>query len=476
MTLSSDLQKAQKIHFTGIKGIAMSAFACLVAQKDIEISGSDIDEAFPSDQILKNVNVRPNIGFSREFIRKTKPDLLIYTGAHNGRENEEVVQAVSMGIPVMPHGKALGLIMKDFKAISVAGSHGKTTCSAMIASVLRKSKLDPSYAVGCGEIFPIGNPGYLGSGKWFIAEADEYVTDPGHDSKPRFLWQNPTIGIVLNIEFDHPDVYGSIDDVFDAFRQFVSNVTPNGTLIVNGDSKKCRKLVSKNTVTVGFGASNIYQIKNYYQIGKQQSFDLYSKNSKIGTFKICLPGIHNIFNSAVSLVAANLAGIGWQEAGNSLSSFKGTKRRIEEILSDEFITIYDDYAHHPSEIKATLKAIRSWYPKRKIITVFQPHTYTRTKNLLDSFSKSFAGSDQVIITDIYASGREADTGMVSAGSLAKLTSKHQNHVFYKGKFEEVSRYLLKNIHKSDIIVFMGAGDIYNWASTFTTIYNETKNK
>src|SRR3989344_3753646 len=227
------ITKAKNIHFVGIKGIAMASLAVWAKEAGKIVTGTDVGEQFPSDEVLTTAGISFDVGFDPKHIDQYKPDLVVYTGAHGGRDNEEVQHAAKKGIALLPHGKALGLAMEGHRQITVAGSHGKTTVTAMIAMILAKAGLDPSYAIGSGMISGLGLPGHFGAGDWFVAEGDEYVTDPGHDATPRFLWQKPEILVVTNIDLDHPDVYPDLPAITNVFRKFAARVT--GNVIVNSD-------------------------------------------------------------------------------------------------------------------------------------------------------------------------------------------------------------------------------------------------
>ncbi|MBI3342632.1 UDP-N-acetylmuramate:L-alanyl-gamma-D-glutamyl-meso-diaminopimelate ligase, partial [Candidatus Gottesmanbacteria bacterium] len=211
------LQQSKRIYFVGIKGVAMAALAIWAKESGKLVAGSDVGEEFPTDEELKKAEIPVHEGFDEAHLAAFKPDLVIYTGAHGGRDNLQVQEAIKRGVASVPHGKALGMVMEGKRQISVAGSHGKTTTSAMIATILTEAKLDPSYAIGCGSIKGLGAAGHAGKGEWFVAEADEYVTDPGHDRTPRFLWQKPEVLVVTNIDYDHPDVYQDLSAVQQAF-------------------------------------------------------------------------------------------------------------------------------------------------------------------------------------------------------------------------------------------------------------------
>lgn len=458
-----NLSKVKKIHFVGIKGIAMASLAVYAKERGFAVSGTDTAEKFPSDDVLAQKKIISMIGFDPAHISKTSPDLVIYTGAHGGRDNGEVQEAIKKGIPVLPHGKALGLFMTSKRQISVAGSHGKTSTTAMIATILAHAGYDPSYAIGCGQIAGLGLPGHYGHGDWFIAEADEYVTDPGHDATPRFLWQTPEILVVTNIDYDHPDVYGSLNDVVAAFVRLRDKVTSRGEVILSSDDPACRPLIRReNSVAlVGFNGAD-YEVKNVHFSQGRTFFELEMPSVAIGEFILQVPGRHNALNAAMAAVAAYGAGLSWQEVRDGLFTFGGAKRRFEKIGAVGTSIFYDDYAHHPSEISATLDAARAWYPKRRIIAVFQPHTYSRTKALLDEFSGAFVDADMVLATDIYASAREQDTFGVSGVMLAeRIANRHPNAFFAKDK-EGVKKLLSAKTQDGDVVIFMGAGDIGNW--------------
>lgn len=438
--MNINFSKIKKIHFVGIKGIAMAALAVYCKERGFVVSGTDTEEEFPSDEVLKKAGIEPLVGFDIAHVQKTYPDLVIYTGAHNGRDNIEVAEALKKNIPVLSHGKALGMFMEGKRQISVAGSHGKTTTAAIIATILTHSGYDPAYAIGCGEIAGLGEPGHYGRGDWFIAEADEYVTDPGHDATPRFLWQSPEILVITNIDFDHPDVYSSLSDVEKAFKKIREKVGGSGEVITASDAR----------------------ISNLHYHNGRTYFQLETSGVVLPEIMLQVPGRHNAINASLAALAANRAGISWDLIIKALSQFGGAKRRFEKIATVGTTVFYDDYAHHPAEIRATLSAARARFPKQKIIAVFQPHTYSRTKALLDEFARSFSDADFAITTDIYASAREHDTLGISGETLAeKVAQNHRNSFFAKGK-EEVKKILDAKVSDGDIIIFMGAGDIYKW--------------
>jgi UDP-N-acetylmuramate--alanine ligase len=458
-----DLLKIHKMHFTGIRGIAMSSLAKIAQESGYEISGSDVSGLFPSDQVIEKLQIQVSNSFSAESINQIHPDLLIYTGAHGGSKNPEVIAARQLNIPAISHGQALGEFMKKYQQISVAGCHGKTSTGAMIATILAVAKQDPAYAIGCGEICPIGFPGATGHGKWFVAEADEYITDPGSDLSPRFLWQNPRILVITNIEYDHPDAYRNLVEIQAAYQKLADKLSPEGVIIINGDDYNSTVIKSKAQITkVGWSDGNDYQIKDaIFDIGKT-TFTLKTQTGDNHSFTIQVPGKHSVINAAMAVVCAFKAGLSWSDIEMAIAKFCGTKRRFEKLSEKNNIVFYDDYAHHPSEIQATLSAARLWYPKHRIISVFQPHTYSRTKALLPEFASSFADSDIVIISEIYASARENETLGINGQIVAQKIAQKHDHVEFQSNETQIYTYLQHNLKSGDVIIFMGAGDIYNW--------------
>ncbi len=461
-----------RAHLVGIKGVAMAALAVYLTESGVRVTGSDVPDEFPTDEELMRLGVRVDVGFSPAHIEgKNRPDVVYYTGAHGGRDNPEVQAALASGIPAFPHGEALGVLMKGSRQIVVSGSHGKTTTSAMIATLLTHAKLDPSYAIGCGTISSRFAAGHKGASDWFVAEGDEYITDPGNDRTPRFMWLTPEILVVTNVDFDHPDAYPDLQAVQDAFLalQKKTKVT-----IVNADDKNSRVLLTgKNVLTYGYSPASDFRITHVGAGRERMFFRLEERGVFIAEFTIKVPGNHNVSNAVAALVAAHTAGVSWEVLREGLLEFTGTKRRFEKLGEAHGVTFYDDYAHHPAEVRATLAAARLWYPKTRIIAVFQPHTYSRTKALLSEFAHAFGDADTVILSDIYASAREHDTLGLDGATLVTETARYHTHVLYGKGYTEVKHHLDHEAHAGDVVIFMGAGDIYVWAKSLKHTYSET---
>jgi UDP-N-acetylmuramate--alanine ligase len=460
----NDINTCKHVHFTGIKGIAMAALASVCTSRGMIVTGSDVPGHFPSDEILGKIHSHVWEDFSVDHIQEAKPDVVIYTGAHHGVENPEVTAAIDLGIPVIPHGKALGLFMAPKKRISIAGCHGKTTTSAMVATILTVSKQDPSYAVGCGWIFPIGVPGNSGKGPWFVAEADEYATDPAHDKTPRFMWQKPDICCITNIDFDHPDIYDTIDDIKTAYQNLVDTIPAEGLVVLNGDDKMSDCITSKSTIIrVGRNANCDYVVTNEKFLEQQISFELVCPDTSRLSCTLSVPGRHNILNAAQAAVVSLLAGCTKKDVASSLASFTGTRRRFEKLSESKGIVYYDDYAHHPHEIEATLQAAKLWFPNRRIIAIFEPHTYSRTKALLPEFGKALSKADIAVVSAIYASARENDTLGLTGNHVVEEIRRYSSGAMYIENHDKIPEYLKEILKSGDVVIFMGAGDIYLWS-------------
>lgn len=468
--------KRKKIHFVGIKGTNMTALALIAKDAGFDVTGSDVEQEFITDAALKKAGIKPLVGFSQEHI--TDPDLVITTGAHGGFDNVEVVTAKTKHIPVMSAGEATGefmkgsLFKKQFIGISVAGTHGKTTTTAMIATILKENNLDPSFVIGTGNVGSLGAPGHFGTGRYFVSEADEYATEPNHDKRARFLWQHPTFAIITNIEHDHPDIYPTINAVREAFLSFAKKLPPKGALIVCGDDPEIKTLVKSydgRVITYGFSLENDYVLDRVTVSGEQTFFWVKSQDVPLGEFAIRVAGQHNALNALASIILGLEVGLSVEKIKKGLLAFLGSKRRLEFIGDLRTgAKVYDDYAHHPTEIKTTLQTLRQQYPKKRIVCVFQPHTYSRTKQLFQEFTSSFGSIDEVIITDIFASAREKEDSEVTSKHLAFAIGNRHKSVIYLPSLTDVVQYINEKKYRTDtILVTMGAGDVY-------TIHTELK--
>jgi UDP-N-acetylmuramate--alanine ligase len=447
----------KRVHLTGIGGISMSGLAEILAYQGYIVTGSD-EKSSPIIQKLERSGIRITIGHYAENVAGA--DLLVYTAAVRP-DNIELVTAAVAGIPCMDRATLLGELMKKYPmSFAVSGTHGKTTTTSMISMIMLEEGLDPTIHIG-GELAAIGGSTRIGSSEFFIAEACEYSGS--------FLKLHPHIAVILNIEYDHADYFRNIDDVKNAFHSFAELVPKDGHIVVNGDDEKVLDILSGilcNKTTFGVrDSSNTWSASNieFDDMGCA-SYTLLHMGKPVTEIKLKVPGIHNVSNSLAAIAACSLAGCSISSAEKALLKFSGTCRRFEIKGISDGVTVVDDYAHHPSEIAATLKAAAR-YNHSRIWCVFQPHTYSRTKCLMDEFSKSFDNADFVILTDIYAA-READTGEVNSSMLAeKITLTGKNAVYIKD-FDNIVELLDKNVMSGDLVITMGAGDIYKVGDMF----------
>ncbi|HSX09800.1 MAG TPA: UDP-N-acetylmuramate--L-alanine ligase [Candidatus Saccharimonadales bacterium] len=462
--------KKKKIHFVGIKGTNMTPLAIIAKEAGWDVTGSDVEQEFITDAALKKVGIRPQVGFLAEHI--SDQDLVVTTGAHGGYDNVEVVTAKTKNIPVMSAGEATGefmsgsLLGKKFVGISIAGTHGKTTTTAMVTTILNENKLDPTYIIGTGNVGSLGAPGHLGKGRYFVAEADEYATEPKHDKRARFLWQHPTFAIFTNIEHDHPDIYPTITAIRETFLSFAQKLPDKGLLIACGDNEEIKTLLKsydKRVITYGFSQENNYVIDRVTVSGEQTFFWVKSHGVPLGEFVLRIPGEHNALNALAALIVCLELGLSIEKIKKGLLAFRGSKRRLEFIGDLRTgVKIYDDYAHHPTEIRTTLLALRQQYPKKHIVCVFQPHTYSRTKQFFQDFITCFGSVDTVLLTDIFASAREEVDPEVTSKHLAFALSNRHKAVIYLPKLTDVVQYINEKKYRTDtILVTMGAGDVYS---------------
>lgn len=444
--------RINSIHFVGVKGVGMTPLAIIAKEAGITITGSDIADKFITDEALEKAGIKPLVGFSENHVGDV--DLVITTGAHEGFNNIEVKIAKKKKIKVITQGEAVGVFMtgvifgKRFTGISVTGTHGKTTTSAMIATVLKVNGKDPSYLIGTASAQSLGAPGHYGKGKYFVAEADEYMTEPNFDRTIKHMWQHPKIAVITNIEFDHPDAYKSLDDTREAFLKFANQLPQDGVLITCGDDPQVQKLLLRykgRKITYGSAGQNDVLV------------DEVLKDINLFVF-----GNHNRLNATAAFIVGLEIGLSKEHIKKGLEEFKGSKRRSEFVGTiNSGAKLFDDYAHHPTEIQKTLKAFREKFSNYKIVCVFQPHTYSRTKSLFEQFGSSFIDADTVILTKIYSSLREKPDPTVSLNKLVdKINSKGKKAIFISTLSDVVEYVKAQKYGKDTIIITMGAGDIY----------------
>lgn len=439
----------QKVHFVGIGGVGVSAIAEILHNRGFIVSGSDAK----SSQITQNLEQKGmKIAYEHNEILVEGADFLVYTTAV-GFSHPELARAKTLDIPCISRPDMLGMLMDEYESsIAVSGAHGKTTTSSMISMALERTQMDPTILIG-GEVKDLGSNARVGASQILVAEACEY--------KESFLSFHPHIAVLLNIDADHLDYYRDLDHIVEAFEKYVAGLPSDGILVYNGDDPLCEKVAKKAScdTKLRFGMNPEFEY-HPTNIGKNKkgypTFDMNIGGETV-SMSLSVPGHHNIYNAMAALATVTLVGAQASVAASFLSLFKGAARRFDEQGEFNGATVIDDYAHHPSEVKATLRAA-SELPHSKIICVFQPHTYTRTLELMEEFSNAFGDCDELIITDIYAS-REKDLGKVHASELAaKIEAKGQS-VRYIGPFNEILTYLKTIIAEGDLVFTMGAGNV-----------------
>lgn len=456
--------EAKTIHFTGIKGVGMAALAGIALDLKKTVSGSDTAEIFPTDAWLKTTKAQIKIGFDPKHLPKNC-NLVVYTGAHQGAANPEVVAAKKQGLTTLNYARALAEVTAGKTLIATAGVGGKSTTAAMIAAVLETAGVKPSWAIGAGVKAPLDQSGrYRKNSRFFVAETDEFVADLADDLTPKFHYLKPSVSVITNLEHDHPDIYPHLNDVFASFRAFV-NRSGDGVVVANLDNPNIRfwlKAVTVPTLSYGFSPLSDWQIVSRHQAAQKQFFSLRYKGMVYPDLVLNLPGRYNLLNAAASFAAAHYLGVEPKKIAAGLKAFSGTRRRFELIADARGVRLYDDYAHHPLEIRAVLAAAREWLPGRRLIAIFQSHTYSRTKALLPQFVDSLLGADEVIINDIFASARESEDLGISGQILAQRIRQKKLHCYFAaGRAATLSR-LRQLIRRGDAVFTLGAGNNWLW--------------
>ncbi len=445
-----DFNKPIHIHFIGIGGISMSGLAEILMGRGFSVSGSDAKESALTDH-LKELGATIYIGQTKENI-KPGIDLVVYTAAIHP-DNPEFKAAQDAKLPMLTRAELLGEIMKNYEVpIAVAGTHGKTTTTSMASHVLMKADLDPTITVG-GILPAIHGNIRVGQSQNFIAEACEYTNS--------FLSFSPKIELILNVDADHLDFFKDLDDIANSFHKFAKLLPSDGTLIIDRDTQKFDTVVEgvdAEIITYSMTQDADYTAKDitFDQKGCG-SFIAYERGNELGRFTLNVPGKHNVSNALSSIALGRKLGIEYEVISQGLLDFKGTERRFEYKGMYGGFTVIDDYAHHPTEIEATITAAKN-YPHKELWVCFQPHTYTRTKALLPEFAEALAGSDHIILADIYAA-REKNTVGVSSEDLRKLISEKGTDAIFLPTFDEIEAYLKSHVKPGDLLITMGAGNV-----------------
>ncbi|MGN0342330.1 MAG: UDP-N-acetylmuramate--L-alanine ligase [Roseburia sp.] len=439
------------VHFIGIGGISMSGLAEILLEEGFPISGSDSKQSDLTD-LLAQKGATIYIGQKASNI-EVLPDLVVYTAAIHP-DNEEYAAARQAGIPMLSRAELLGQIMDNYRdSVAVAGTHGKTTTTSMVSQIMLEAKSDPTISVG-GILASIGGNIRVGQSEIFVTEACEYTNS--------FLHFHPRYSIITNVEAEHLDFFKDIEDIRHSFHQFAGNTADQGTLIINGEIEEIGSItdgLSCNVVTYGLCESDDYYAKNIvYDAQACACYTAVYQGEELGTVTLHVPGSHNVVNSLAALALCRIMGISMDTITAGLAKFGGAKRRFEYKGTFHGATIIDDYAHHPTEVAATLQAAAN-YPHNRIVCVFQPHTYSRTKAFYQDFGEALSLADLVILADIYAA-REKNTEGITSELILQELKKRGTECIYLPDFAAIEKYLSEKIMNNDLLITMGAGDVY----------------
>lgn len=450
------LSRCRRIHFVGIGGVGMSGLAELLMNLGYEVSGSDLSES-ETTRRLKTLGAKVSRGHAPGHIKQV--DVLVYSSAI-ASSNPEVQAARVRKIPVIPRAEILAELMRMQYGVAVAGAHGKTTTTSLVAAVMAEGGLDPTTIVG-GRVNSLGGNARLGSGDYLVAEADE--------SDGSFLRLTPTVAVVTNIDAEHLDHYGSFDAILDAFLEFSNKVPFYGFSILCADNSHVRELIplmDRKVVTYGLEETADYTARDVESAPDGMTFIAYQKEAQLGNLRIRLRGRHNVSNAMAAVAMGMEFGIHFEQIQRALGEFSGIQRRFELIGDVNGTTVVDDYGHHPQEIRAVLSAAREAWPARRVIVLFQPHRYTRTRDVLEEFFGAFDEADGLALLPIYAAGEEPIPGVDARQIFQGVRNRGAVRVEMANGLEEAQDYLQQAVQPGDLVITLGAGDIWKAAPEF----------
>lgn len=446
------LNKNSHIHFIGIGGISMSGLAQIMLQKGYAVSGSDRSESHITKK-LEDMGAKIYYGHNAANIAGA--DVIVHTAAVHA-DNPEMQAAAEGGVLTLTRAEFLGAIMKHYKhAAGIAGTHGKTTTTSMLAHALIAAKTDPTISVG-GELDIIGGNIRTGKSEYFVTEACEYTNS--------FLHFYPTVSVITNIDADHLDFFSGIDEIIESFRKFALLTKGKGCVVALGSDKNVQKALKGTDLDIkyyGIGSEYEYHAENITYKAGFPSFEVWHNSDKLCSVSLKVPGEHNILNALATVAVCDLWQLDIADVKKGIESFSGAHRRFEKKGEYNGATIMDDYAHHPTEIRATLKAAQA-FPHNRLWCIFQPHTYSRTRSLWNEFCQSFDNVDELIITHIYAA-REKPDGVTKPENLAKDIANRGIKVRYVDDFEEIEQILRTELKNNDLVFTMGAGNVVDIA-------------
>ena len=456
------LGKTQRIHFIGIGGSGMSGIAEVLINQDYEVSGSDPSSNRVTDH-LKALGADIRHNHSAQNVRGKH---VVVVSSAISEDNVEVQAAREQSIPVIPRAEMLAELMRMKYGIAIAGTHGKTTTTSLVATVLAAGNLDPTVVIG-GRIKNMGGHAKLGQSQYLIAEADE--------SDGSFLKLSPTLAVVTTLDEEHMDFYRTMQNMKSTFLQFLNKIPFYGAAILCLDDANLQSLlprIEKRTITYGLKSQADYTARNISMEGLKTYFTVYHQGKKLGKILSGALGRHNVCNTLAAVAVGMELNMDFSTIAESLKTFTGVQRRFEILKQSESLIIVDDYGHHPAEIQATLSTAKEVWPDRRLVIVFQPHRYSRTKYLMESFFSSFNDADQLLLLDIYSAGEEAEEGIHSQRIAEGVKEFGHKNVEYIGSMESVIPHLQKILKPGDILMTLGAGNIGELSHKLASRFND----
>ena len=451
----------KKVHFIGIGGVGMSALAQLLLEQGYYITGSDLKKSVNTDRLQALVAI---ISFSHQQQNVEYVDIVVYSACIQN-DNPEIIAAKNKNIKIIKRGLMLYFLMQNKTGIAIAGAHGKTTTTSLISLLLKTAGKNPSFAIGADVNVLGGNAGH-GDGDYFVAEADE--------SDGSFLCLRPDYAILTNIDKEHLDFYKNMEHIVKTYAEFIANLRPQGILFCyNQDDniKKALRYYKGKLVTYGFTDDCDVRAVNISFSRMRSEFECVYRNEISIKFKLSVPGEHNILNALACIAVGIKLGIHLDIIQKTLFEFKGAKRRFEIKSKNNRVIIVDDYAHHPTEIIATLQAAKSW-KGRRVVGVFQPHRYSRTKFLQEEFTHCFDAADHIVITDIYAASEQPIQGIAARNIYDQVKKSGHKNVFFAPR-DELKQLLLETVQEGDLLMMLGAGDINDLSDELSEKFAET---
>jgi UDP-N-acetylmuramate--alanine ligase len=443
-------RKKYHIHFVGIGGIGMSGIAELLLNLGYTVSGSDLKSSDITER-LRSLGGVIHEGHAAERVQGA--DVVVVSSAVRP-DNPEVQAAQRASIPVIPRAEMLAELMRLKYSIAVAGAHGKTTTTSIVAAVLASGGLDPTVVIG-GKLIGVGTNAVLGRGDFIVAEADE--------SDGSFLRYSPAIAVVTNIDREHLDFYSDLAAIQRVFLEFIDRIPFYGLAVLCLDNEPIQDLIphiKKRYTTYGMNPQADFQIRNVVVEGRRTRFSVFRRRRKLGRFKLNLPGIHNVYNATASIVVATELDIPIASIQAALERLSGVQRRLEVRGEVNGVAVVDDYGHHPTEIKMTLQAVRECWPERRLVVVFQPHRYTRTRALLDEFARAFYQSDVLVVLPIYAASEEPIAGITGQALSERINAHGHKQVIFAEGIAAAAAQLKSLLMPGDLLLTLGAGDVW----------------